>query len=301
MGISTRRRDGGNTTQTPQERRDDDENVPASIFDALSDHPIGTDNSRQSGREEDAPGPRDTLTAQVDVADLLRQVAEMKQQLEQSQRIDTTLMTTQVEVRPEPPKPVSYEGLPDPVVDPVAYARGIEQRIVQNINQQRDYEQGQQRSAVTREQKFQAIWDDFSDRYEDIALEPKKLEFAVKSVVDSAKARGIDLDRYMFGARERFMSDVAKEFEQTFGREEQEEDTPAPRKRGRPRNEDRTPPRRNLRVVNDRDTDDDGRTGGIFGGNESGGARTQTQSDPNSKSADMIRDLHDMQRKSGFF
>jgi hypothetical protein len=46
------------------------------------------------------------------------------------------------------------------------------------------------------------------------------------------------------------------------------------------------------------DNEDEGRTAGIFGGNESGGAPARGKSEAKS---DMITDLVQMQRRSGFF
>lgn len=292
MAISTKRR--GEKEQPQVRDHDDDNAIPNSIFDALEDHPLG-----KTPAEVRVDNERKEDNSQPNVADLLKQIAEMKQELDSIGNTNNALLTAAPQVlEPEVPKAINFDGLPDPVVDPKGYAEGLEQRITARQNQQRDYENQQNRVQQTRKEKFDTLWSDFSDKYADIAADQKGLEFAAQQVANEARSRGVDLDRYMFGSRDRFMAAVAKEYEEVFGPSEEvdEEAEEAPRPRGRPRKgSKRVVARRQL----GNDDDDDGRTGGIFGGQESGGARTGSKDKP--QAGDMVSDLQELQRKSGFF
>jgi len=90
----------------------------------------------------------------------------------------------------------------------------------------------------------------------------------------------------MFGSQEMFFEDVKTEYEKQFGPvsqgEEAEEAAQKPRKKA---------------LAADVEDDDEGRTAGTFGGQESGGRPAAGKLKP----GDMIKDLSDLQRKSGYY
>jgi hypothetical protein len=274
--ISTRRLN----QQTPPQ----DDNAPDSIFEALRDHPLAVEDPDRVQTNTNQ------VTAQVDVADLLKQVTEMRAQMESLQSQNFALLTPAPQVQQvEPPKPVTFDGLPDPTLDPAGYANAVLQRVNTQQQQQQQYQASQQQVGAQREQQLNSLWEDFADQYGDIAEDTKGVEFAVRQVRENAQRRRIDIDRYMFSTPDRFIRDVANEYESIFGNREPEEE---PRGPGRPRKVAR-------KQLEDDNGGDDGRTGGIFGG--SGGENAPQSGRQQTGNTDMIRDLQELQRRSGFF
>lgn len=105
------------------------------------------------------------------------------------------------------------------------------------------------------------------------------MEFVVDKITKKASRRGVDVNRYMFGAGDQFFDDIVKTYDETFGaiKADGKSEEPAP-KGG--------------------EEEDENRTGGIFGGVETGGRPTGGADE---KPGDMIEDLHALQKKSGFW
>lgn len=190
-----------------------------------------------------------------------------------------------VVVAPTPPKPMSYDGLPDPMTDGTAFAQALSQRIRDDIEANRRFaEQGQNQTA-DRERKIETLWDDFENAYPELAKDREGLEFVTMQVAKKAKNRGADLDRYMFVTQEKFMSDVVKAYDRVFGESDDDsEPEPAPRRR----------------AARQRDTDEPTRTS-VFGGLEGGGRPSGTPRDPPASESSMVKELQDMQLSSGFY
>lgn len=280
--ISTKRRG-----EQPNDQGIDE--IPVSIFDALRDHPLAGEKEEPQAKEpqfeENSP-------------DLLAQIATLRQQIETMERGQmASLQAPPVVSDPGQSPTLNLEGLPDPVLDAKGYTQGFAQRLLSHQDAVRDWNSKQNEGKTSQSGQLEQLWTDFGETYGDYAnADTKQLEFAVKTVTDRAKSRGIDLNRYMLGTRERFFGDVAKEFDRTFGAPgedngEDEVDTTPQRRPSRPRTK---VARRELGEDNG-----DGRTAGIFGGSESGGgpARGRQQATP----GDMLKDLRDLQVKGGFF
>ncbi len=180
---------------------------------------------------------------------------------------------------PGPPpivEPVQAD-LPDPVSDPAAYNAEINRRmdaridsVVASVTQQ--FETKQQGTS-----RVDALWDEFAESHSEYAENQDRVEFAATKVVQRAQKKGVNLDTYMFTTSDQFFSDVTKEMDKTF-----------PKADPKPAEGDPKPP----------EDGEELRTGGIFGGAESGSKPAASEKDTG---GDLLTDLQDLQKASGFF
>lgn len=282
--ISTQRR------KTDQDQGLDDQNP---VFDQFSQTQLAPEDPEivaQRARAQGKSDPNNTADVKVDLTELWQTVQTLQAQVAEKDRALEALTMPQTQVAlPDPPKEVSYDGLPNPTIDPEGYARELQARIQKNFEDKQRFQAQQGIVAQSRQEKYDALLDDFEDRYEGYTEDMKRLEFVVRSVVDTARGRGLDIDRYMFGTRDRFMRDVAKEYDAVFGSPDGGEEEPTIRQ-----TRQRKVARKTL------DDDDIGRSAGIFSGQEGGGSPTRTRQSQD-KPADMIAELQELQRKSGFW
>ena len=100
-------------------------------------------------------------------------------------------------------------------------------------------------------------------------------------MLDKAKARGIDPQRYITTGREQFFGDIASEYKALFG----------DRKLG-------------ADDLDNTDTEDEGednsRAMSIFGGLE-GSGKPQGKETGKAALGDMVKDIQDIQRRTGFY
>lgn len=229
--------------------------------------------------DEDAARARETSQGNQtpDLTALQRQIAELEAGRKQDQRNLAALLAqpSYANQRPMVNTELDTKGLPDPIQEPDAYAREMTRRMNQAIEarqQVAQYEQAQQQSQAA---KVNALWEDFSEKYPDYADKYDQVEFAARKVVSKAQAKGMDVNKYMFGASGIFMEDVASELEKVFGSRAEDTDTD-------PEPED--------------DGSDDGSVG-VFGGSASGGKPVA----PQVEGGDMFDDLKEWQIKTGFY
>jgi hypothetical protein len=177
---------------------------------------------------------------------------------------------------------VSHEGLPDPLDNKDAYNQELTLRINAAL-EARDHAlrqdvAGQSTTQATGER----LWNDFIGKYGDWEQHEDLVGLMVEKVLNDAKARGIDTQRYMLQNTQLFFQDVDKALRDRFGKlvesDEDEGETEA--------------------ALRPDGSDDAGRTGGMFGGLETGGRPTSTKQ---TQGPDMIADLHAIQRKMGLF
>lgn len=259
------------------------EQEPEALFGAPTAQQFEPDPSEREEEED----PR--------FAAMEKRMADLQSALEESQRTSMALLT-------QPPKfennqqlqPQKFD-LPDPALDPEGYREGVRKQVAADIEFDRARNNTQQTRQKDLEDKVNGLWEDFNEAYPD--MDQEKVEFAATSVIKKAKRRGLDAERYMFVTQDKFIGDVAKEYVRIFGEEEPSEDNdPVPAKRGRPAND--PAPRRNASRRNGPTNDDVGRTGGVFGGQESGGrpGKLETDEGPN-----MLDDMQAFQKRTGFF
>lgn len=225
----------------------------------------------------------------VDINALMTQIASLGVRLDTAERTNMALMTQAPKVQSIEQTKVDLKGLPDPSLDPEGYAKALNEQITNTITANQRAVNSQTQQDHDRDEKVKGLWEEFNQKYEDQAEDPDRVEFAATKVAKRAQARGVDLERYMFISRDQFLADVAKEHRDIFGAPEVDEGEPEPK------------PNRKARPTNDNDDEEDtNRTGGMFGGIDAGGGlngRGRQQDTP----SDMIKDLQEIQRKSGFY
>lgn len=249
----------------------DDFTVP-SIFDhfGIEDKP-----ARKAAPKADPVEEKDERDARIE---------ELTRRLDELQKANLALMSSPAPTQtntPSPPKELDLSGLPDPVAEPEKYAAELNKRINENLNARLAHVQSQTTLQQDQQKKFDDLWKDFSAYAPEIAKYEKRVQFIASDLIADAKARGLDVNKYVFGAREQFFADINKAYEKEFGPikptnveadEEEEEDT----------------------------VEDNGRAAAIFGGLESGGAVPKGRPNPK-EMGDMLQDIKDIQRRTGFF
>lgn len=279
-------------SRTPKKQNEGFEPRSDNVFQALE--------AQTFGSEDD---PNDNHPADDDkYAALEKRMQALQDQLEESQRSQMALLTNPQTFRSQTTEQVTFKpkDLPDQSIDPDGFARTVSE------NTRAEFEANQRQRQLDADrnndikEKVDGLWEDFSEAYPELSEDQDKVEFVAAKVVKRAKRKGIDPEKYMFVTQERFINDVAKEFEKTFGKVESEDldEEDAPRSR---RASARDVPARNTRRRS-REEDDDGgdRTAGIFGGNESGGRPGRSKSNTD-EGPSMIDDMQLLQRKTGFF
>lgn len=188
--------------------------------------------------------------------------------------------------------------LPDPALDPDGYANAVQRRAELAVDNRRNREDRQRKFEDDIDTKVSDLWADFGQEYPDIAKRRVRVDFIATQVVKKATAKGLDINRYMFGAgRDRFMRDVASEYENEFGEEPAEDNF---EDNSRSSNSEARASRRARTATRNRSEDDEGRSAGVFGGNESGGRPARREvNEENAPS--MVDDLQKLQKQSGFF
>lgn len=168
-----------------------------------------------TGLEQPGNGPTDNKTVTVDWA---AKYAELEGRLNSLQEERNLLLAKPlVNVPPQPPQPMSFDGLPDAALDQVAHDRALVERLNEHNRAVAAFEAQVQGQGQSREQRYDAIWDDFSVEYEDYAEDQSKAEFAASKVLARAQKKGIDIDNYALNHTAKFMKDVAAEMDSIFG------------------------------------------------------------------------------------
>ena len=189
---------------------------------------------------------------------------------------------------PKPPT-LNLENLPDPVSDPKEYGKVLGERTAiynRELNEHYTATQQQQTQGVSSAQ----LWEDFAEEYDAYAQDQEGVEFATNKVIATAKRRGLDISKYMFANSDRFFRDVVKAYDARFGKPEGDDNETM-----ETRDIHQRRPAKRQEQEDDRD---EGRTQGIFGGQESG---SQGRAPRPPQPGDMLKDLQDMQRKSGYY
>jgi hypothetical protein len=219
----------------------------------------------------DSSQTRDTGQSDA-VAALQRQIAELEAGRKQDQRNLTALMSQpNYTQRPQFQTELDTKGLPDPIQEPDAYAREMTRRMnlaIEGRAQAQQYEASQQQA---QSRKVNALWEEFQEKYPDYSDKYEQVEFAARKVAEKAAAKGLDVNKYMFGTSSLFMEDVAGELEKIFPSKSTE--------------------------TEEGDTSEDDASIGIFGGTASGGKPVAA---PESET-DMFDDLKEWQLKTGFY
>lgn len=236
------------------------------------------------------------------VADLEKQLKRLQDQRddqrdEQLLYLDQRPNQSQVSDGPIEVK-VDSIPLPDPALEPAEFAAAVSRRaqITMENAKRRDEFDAKRKNDI--DGKINNLWSNFNSDYEEYAGDKKKIEYAAQQVLAEAQRRGIDPQRYMFTTQNKFFRDVAKQYDEIFGAPDIDDtldEDIAPRGRNASNPSSRRQPR-----DRNRQEDDEGRSAGIFGGNESGG-RPGRRVEQDDKATDMISELQAVQRKMGLY
>lgn len=268
-------------SRTPRKENNLFDNPTAQIFDD-----VDGEDKRQDDNDK--------------VAELEAALKELREQREEDRQ--NTLLSqptnwqSQTIDQPVEVNPNTIQ-LPDPALDPDGYANAVQRRAELAVENRNRRDAAQRKFESDIDTKVADLWTDFGDAYPDIAADRERVDFVATKVVKAATKKGLDINRFMFGAgRSRFMKDVAKEYENIFGEPETDEDGYEDNSNSRS-DKTRTLSRRRSNSRN-RQEDDEGRSAGVFGGNE-GGGRGRRQVDAE-EGPSFIEDLQAIQKKLGF-
>lgn len=256
-----------------QPRKKTDDGSLNALFGGAADPSLDTDLQAEADK-----GKRDDPNAT-----LLAQIAALNNKVEELSKISAVGMQAAPQIPQALKEPVlDLSGLPDPQYDNDAYNKGVAQRTQEwgkaLIKHQQDTEAASRALTQDQSQRSESLWNDFKSTYQDHADNEDLVLFASQQVVNRAKDRGLDAEKFMFNNRSQFMKEVADTMdnirgtpfgkEQDAGVKEEEDESPALR------------------------------TAGVFG---NGTSIPTPREDAKGLAGDMISDLRDTQRKSGFF
>lgn len=247
-----------------------------SIFDHFDN--MTKNSSQENTQSKEDKGPS--------VEDLMQEIAGLKAKQDELSRTNMALMSATPQVQqytPPQATQIKDEDLPDPTLYPAQYAAALEERTKKNIDAYFNQQNQKLQQEHAADKVYDDIWNTFSSKYEDYADDPDKVEYAATLVIKEAARKGLDVKRYMTQATDQFVDDVKARMDVVFGPIRDEDDAAE----NMPRNRRRTA-----------DDEEPVRTAGVFGGLESGGRPAKGA---DADKSDMIKDIHDLQRKTGFF
>jgi hypothetical protein len=241
-------------------------------------------HGRSLNGPDEAPVKQDNAQTE-----LLARLAALEQQNTtlQDQIRRSTLYGTPTQT-PDPRGQVTYKdikpdfsGIPSQIEDPEGFSRALAERTTTAFEAREAAREQHQREQAERSAAATGMWEAFSNAYPDWKPHEDVVETVSGKVAERAKAAGMDMQKYFGASRDLFFADVAAELQKKYGKLiEADDGTPAPAAKRRDENED------------------EGRTAGIFGGNETGGKPTAAsgQARPG-----MLEDLQALQKKMGLF
>lgn len=258
----------------PRKKKVDDGSINA-LFSGAADPTLDTDLQAEALKGKD-PEPN---------AALLAQIAALEHRLDDMAKISAASLTAAPQVPSFGKEPVlDLSGLPDAQYDNEAFTAALAKRTQDHVKATMEYQNrvadASRQETQSANSKAETLWNDFQAKFPDHSAASEKLVlFASQQVADAAKARGLDVEKYMFNNRTQFMTEVAAAMDDIrgtpFGKDPgQEEEEPA--------NEEAAT-----------------RTMGVFGNGTS--IPPAKGSQEKTLAGDMISEIHDIQRKSGFF
>lgn len=228
----------------------------------------------------------------------------LQRQIDEVNRTNMALLTQPPKFQSQVVEPVNDTELPDPALDPNGYGKALVERAQNAVDaRQRQLDNDRSRKSEL-DNKVNGLWEDFGEAFPDLVGDQKRIEFAAAEVVEKAKRRGIDPERYMFVTTDKFIKDVGKKYLEIFGEPDVDEDDNngdyedepvTSRRRAVSNVQSRRQPRSSARSEHEV-----ARTSGIFGGNESGGRPAKGKREEETEGS-MIEEMQDFQLKSGFF
>jgi hypothetical protein len=223
---------------------------------------------------------------QFDPKALLDRINALEGSLERQRKTNLALMSQNpaqnFQPGPGPAPQLSYEGLPDPVTDPDGYGRAMAERNQRYLTELNQYQAAQQAPQNDLATKAERLWGDFRENYPAYTEEDKdRVDYVAGKVIRKMTSKGVDVNRYVFGASEDFFEDVDKEFQKMFGGK-------APEKK-RPVSED-----------TDDNFEDDGRTEGFPANRLSPFDKVKSRGETEPSVGEAFAQMAEWQHKTGF-
>lgn len=168
-----------------------------------------------------ADAPKDKAAPTVE--ELQAQLRDMDKRFTELQRSNAAMsmdMTPKSLPELKPPT-LDLSNLPDPSLETEAYnkrfAKVMEKYNTDLLSYHREIDKrdAEKRSDIDR--KADLLWSDFKSEYPDYAANEDRAEFAIQKVATRLRNSGVDVQRYMFSNRSQFMREVASTMDTVFG------------------------------------------------------------------------------------
>lgn len=190
---------------------------------------------------------------------------------------------------------LDFTGLPDPVADLNAYNAAVQQRVAAFVEAQTHAVREETTAKVEQTAATQRLWDGFKSFAPEWAEHDKIVGLVAAEIAEQVGTQGGDPYNYMFKQSPAFYARLKKQLDEQYGGLVKQGDDDG--EQGDNGNDDGAAAPGKRRKPADTDGEDDGRTAGMFSGQEAGGAPGKGK--PVAKKADLISDLHDIQRRMG--
>ncbi len=165
------------------------------------------------------PADKDAPAVSPDVAKMQGQVDELSKQLEQLRETNMTLMMQPAKpTLPAFPIASKVEALPDLMEDPDGYAKALEKQITSRIEARMTAANATAAVENQATTQYNELWADFKSTHKEYAEDSRKVQYAANQVAEGLKRQGLDVEKYMFMYRTKFMDDVAREMHSIFGK-----------------------------------------------------------------------------------
>lgn len=183
-------------------------------FDPSGGDPFGLENDNLNVQEGEKKPEFDAsaLIARLDALEAQNRT------LSEANR--TLMMQPQVVAAPQQRAAPQFnvQGMPDPVTSPEAYSAEMARRMMEYQTAVAQYN-----STPTNLPYAQRdLMAEFLEGHPEYAPYRDRVEFIGLKVSEKAKKRGMDVNKYAFGATEQFFADAMQEYEKTFGKIEVE-------------------------------------------------------------------------------
>lgn len=166
-----------------------------------------------------------------------REFSERERRMQET--IDKLLTSQQAQQRPSQPsepESISFNDLPDPVDNPAEFKRTLGERMQRMLASQQQAQSQQQ----TRQQRLDALWNQFQTRYPDLAKREALVNGVAALEANQLRSRGLDPQEALLVDPDGFMDRIARRMRQELGEGEsgsepdgkQEQQRPATRTAG---------------------------------------------------------------------
>lgn len=186
--------------------------------DQLGAPPIQDPRADQRANEDTAEGDKQPAVTPEQIVELQTRLEEMQRQNRDLLQAVFAGRSTQDVARNAPveekPVEISYEGLPDPIMDREGFLKGVAERTAKAVNEAKDRVarsvMAQQQAELQGRANLDSAWEMMQEEYPEIAKHRKVVEMAAIDVVNDLRAQRIDPAAYMSANMAEFVSAVAE-------------------------------------------------------------------------------------------